>query len=840
MSSPDHHERVKAIFTAALEQPFARRVAFVAAQTQGNRDLQRDVLELLLLHRESDDVLDQPQDPSLAVRLLGERTGDRAGRWWLRRLLGRGGMGVVYLADDADGRVAAVKLLARGIITPETRERFRLEAEILGRLSHPGLARILDSGDSATEMGVQRPWIAMEFVEGRPLLDHARECNLTLPQRLELLANVCDAVQHAHVKGVVHRDLKPSNILVRADGQPVVLDFGVARLVSGDERPTELLTQTGQMIGTPQYMSPEQVQGVPDAIGPASDVYSLGLIAYQLVSGALPYEASSVSLPRAVALILTTEPEPLGKVSPIYRGALERVVEKALEKQLRDRYPDAGALAKDLRRHLEGRTVSARGPALGRRIARWSRRRKRAAAALGVLLLAGLLSAAWLLGNDREMPREQVLARYREAESLTYQMIPLIYEGERTPDRMRQAIAKAERARSLIDGIPHLRHYPMLMRQLAKELGTAQYLLGEMTWDVGPLRSAMSVLISAEQTPVDTTTGWRDDQQIRESDLRVDQGELFGLMQGASLAQYQLFGEWASLASAHTYVDNARSLVVARNGPPPPASTLRPETAHNEPFAHLYNALAQIGVDRARYSGTLEDARLALSYSDSANARVLAFVHNWPAYGSMLFERGRAFHTFADASGEPAALDSAIAYLVECETFRGPTRPRVCAETRRERAEVRLDQARMARTTPQRLVRLRQAQTDIDSAIVLLSATNPVPGALAELRGVHAEVLTGLALAERSRARLERADADLRDAEAVLNPTSLPHAAGQLLLRRARWEAARAALIAPAYRATALQMTTRAVDFALAPRNDSLVIVGALRLRHEIESGAIR
>src|SRR5262249_52206020 len=160
--------------------------------------------------------------------------------------------------------------------------------------------------------------------------------------------------------GVVHRDLKPSNILVRADGRPSVLDFGVARLTAGDERPTELHTRTGQMLGTPQYMSPEQVQAEPAGITPASDVSSLGLLAYRLCAGRLPYEASSISPHRAIVTILTFEPAPLGHVSRALRGPLERVVTMALEKSPQHRYPDAGAFADDLRRKLAGRTVRAR------------------------------------------------------------------------------------------------------------------------------------------------------------------------------------------------------------------------------------------------------------------------------------------------------------------------------------------------------------------------------------------------------------------------------------------------------------------------------------------------
>lgn len=830
MSSPEHHERVKALFLAALEQPFARRVAFVAEHANGDREVQREVLELLLLHRESDSILDAPPDPAAALAILGERTGERAGRWWLRQRLGQGGMGVVYLADDAEGRVAAVKLLDPRVISPETRERFRLEGEILSRLSHPGVARLIETSETAGDRPDPRPWLAMEFVDGRPLLEFADSRELTLTRRLEVLARICDAVEHAHSLGIVHRDLKPSNILVGADAQPVVLDFGVARLLEGDERVTDLRTRPDQLVGTPQYMSPEQIQGELGAIGPATDVYALGVIAYELISGQLPYASTSTSITRILFLIATHEPSPLGKLSSEYKGDLENIVRKALEKRPERRYESAGALGQDLRHFLAGRKVSAKGPPLVRRIAEAVRRHPRVAAAIGGVVFASLLGLTWWLGTRPTMSREEIRAHYREAETLAYQMVALLYEGERTPERLRTAVEAGENARKAIEGIPRLRHYPLLIRHIDKELGTARYLLGEMTWDIAELRSAMALFTQALALPVDTLPGWEKDLQSTQLNLVFPKRDLIGLRGGASRAAHRLWGEWATSTGAIDAALESRALIAAEFGAPPPPESLSTRNAHNDPFAFCYNALAEGCTDHARYSGNPRFAQLALSYSDSAYARVIAFESNWPAYGSLLFERARAFRTVAENCNVPADLDSAYRYLIACEEFRGPGRARVCAETRFERAELRLAQARATSDRRRQDAMLRAARADADSAIVLLQSVAAPAPAVAEIRSFLIDVFVERAQADHSAAALDSAARYVEMVSGVFQPTNLPRGAGLLLARRAGLAAARTLVLGDAP-ASALQLAERAEEFARAPSNDSLVIQRAARAR---------
>lgn len=831
--SAERHHLVKALFLAAIELPAGRRMAHLSEACGGDEPLLREVLELLLLHGAKDTVLDAPMSPFETLAVL-TATSEMAGPWRLIRELGRGGMGVVHLAEHLDGRVAALKLLSSSIVSAETRERFRLEADILTRLDHPGVAHVYEVGERERSAGDRQPWIAMEYIDGRSLLADAERRGLDLRARIEQLAAVCDAVRHAHEHGIVHRDLKPSNIIVRADGRPVVLDFGVARLIAGDERPTELATRIGQLVGTPQYMSPEQVQAEPDSIGPPSDVYSLGVIAYEMLSGALPYEASSVSLHRAVVSILTLEPAPLGQVAPALRGPLERIIAMALEKHATDRYGDAGALGDDLRRFLAGRTVQARGPDIGRRIARWSRRRRRTALALAAIALIATIGGSWWIGGSRLMPRAEVVARYRQAEMLTYDGVALVYEGERTPEKLRTAIDNTERARALIADIPRLRHYPLLLRQIDKQLGTSQMLLADMTWDIALARSAISVLSEASRLEIDTSGGWQQDRQIPQLSLDVNAGDLIGLAGGAFHVTYRLRGERAAVAATLELAKGGYSELTARFGPAPPASSLDPLHSNDEPFAYGYNDLAQAWTDYARYGNSPAHARQALLYSDSAYARQVAFIHNWPAFGSLLFERARAFRTCAEAEGRPELLDSAIVCLVACELYRGPQRARVFAETREERAGVWLALARLATEPDRRMKLLRAATADVDSARIVLGSVAAGTPPIAALHSLEAEIWAERAVAARAPAALDSADAHIAAAERGLPPSDLPHPAGLVLVRRGIVEGARARLGSPGSWPAAFGALDRAVALAYAPRADSQVIILANRARLEL------
>ncbi len=305
------------------------------------------------------------------------------GRYRIVSLLGEGGMGVVYEAEqDQPRRMVALKVVREDFVTPELVRRFALESQVLGRLQHPGIAQIFDAG-TFEEEAATLPYFAMELVKGRPLTDYANEKSLDLRQRLALFSRVCDAVQYAHQQGVIHRDLKPANILVDDSGQPKVLDFGVARLTDADVQATRQ-TSVGEVIGTLQYMSPEQANADSAGIDGRSDVYSLGVILYELMTGRLPYDLSRKLIHEAARIIVLEEPEKLSSVNRQLRGDVEVIVAKALEKEKDQRYGSAEAMASDVRRYLNDEPITARPASALYQLRKFARRNRALVTGLGV------------------------------------------------------------------------------------------------------------------------------------------------------------------------------------------------------------------------------------------------------------------------------------------------------------------------------------------------------------------------------------------------------------------------------------------------------------------------
>src|SRR5215831_8724338 len=284
------------------------------------------------------------------------------GRYRILQLVGEGGMGVVYEAEqEHPRRIVALKVMKPGIAGPEQVRRFEHESRVLGRLQHPGIAQIYEAGTADAGFGPQH-YFAMEFIRGQSLREYAQALHLNVRQRLELMIKICDAVHHAHQRGVIHRDLKPGNILVDASGQPKILDFGVARSTDSDAHATRQ-TDLGHLVGTLAYMSPEQVLGDPLELDTRSDVYALGVILYELLAGRLPYTVSR-NLPEAVQTIREEEPAPLSSIVRNYRGDIETIVAKALEKDKARRYASAAGLAADIRRYLTDEPIVARPPSV--------------------------------------------------------------------------------------------------------------------------------------------------------------------------------------------------------------------------------------------------------------------------------------------------------------------------------------------------------------------------------------------------------------------------------------------------------------------------------------------
>lgn len=293
-----------------------------------------------------------------ARRAMPKRIGD----YRVLGILGVGGMGVVYRAEqDSPRRPVAVKVVHPTSLSSERRKRLRQEAEILGRLEHSGIARIYAAGTDDFGAGPQ-PYFAMEFVEGRPLARNCEAEAASTAERVELLVQVCEAVDYAHRLGIVHRDLKPDNVLVQADGQPRVLDFGVARSLEPGTDATSLRTEDGRLVGTLSYMSPEQVAGVSEGLTPACDVYSLGAMLFEVLAGRTPHQLEGESLLGALQLLQSKDPDRLGSVRSDLRGDLDRIVGKALQREPERRYATAGELADDLGRYLRKEPILAREP----------------------------------------------------------------------------------------------------------------------------------------------------------------------------------------------------------------------------------------------------------------------------------------------------------------------------------------------------------------------------------------------------------------------------------------------------------------------------------------------
>jgi serine/threonine protein kinase/Flp pilus assembly protein TadD len=414
---PIDFQRVQGVFHAVAELPRAERAAALNRECGNDAELRRQVEALLQAHDDPAELPAADPEPTGAYVPPVEPGQAFAGRYKLRQKLGEGGMGIVFVADQTEPvqRRVALKIIRAGLDTHRLLARFEQERQALALMDHPNIAKVFDAGmDQA-----QRPYFAMELVKGLPLTKYCDDAKLSPRERLELFIPVCKAVQHAHQKGIIHRDLKPSNILVGLyDGPPVpkVIDFGVAKAIGPRLTEQSIYTEVGSLIGTLEYMSPEQAELNNLDIDTRSDIYALGVILYELLTGAVPFnrkELEKAGLAEMLRVIKEAEPpKPSTKLShsgalptiaaarhtepkrltALVRGDLDWIVMKALEKDRGRRYETANGFAMDVQRYLHDEPVVAGPPSARYRLRKFARRNKLA------LTIAGMFAAALLLG----------------------------------------------------------------------------------------------------------------------------------------------------------------------------------------------------------------------------------------------------------------------------------------------------------------------------------------------------------------------------------------------------------------------------------------------------------
>jgi serine/threonine-protein kinase len=585
--NPEAWAEIESIFQQAMLLPPSQHAAFLEQACHGNPQLRLEVESLLASLGKSGSFLENPATPE-GVALLDNksanaRVGRQIGPYRILRELGHGGMGVVYLAergDEAYHKQVAIKLLRSSVANDLLLERFHVERQILANLEHPNIARLLDGGSTSDGS----PYLVMEYVEGIPITRYCDERVLTLTDRLHLFLQVCEAVQFAHQNLIIHRDLKPGNILVTPNGVPKLLDFGIAKLVTpaGTGLADSQATLPGLLMMTPEYSSPEQARG--ESVNTTTDIYSLGILLYRLVTGCPPYRLQSNNPAEIVRIIGEVEPEkpsavvlqPLPikappdsneridvsetkapksetkrRLSRQLRGDLDNIILKAMHKEPGRRYSSAEQLSADIRRHLDGLPVQARAATLGYRAGKFLRRNTAPvlAVALVILALAGGIIGTLRQARIARQERDHAQLEATKAEAVTrflqrmlssadprtggpeVTVASLLDQASQRIDQELRADPATEAAVRTTMGLAYLGlgMYDLAEKQIQRSLDIRRRLLGPEDIDVAMNLHHLALIVMERGDPVAAESLCRNALRLVEAKTGVDSLEMASL-----------------------------------------------------------------------------------------------------------------------------------------------------------------------------------------------------------------------------------------------------------------------------------------------------------------------
>ncbi len=492
MTTPDH-DRVEELFLAALELEPGKRAAFLDQACGRDEALLSEARALLAAHEQAGSFIETPAAELLAGfqrdQQASSRLERRVGSFRLSKLIGSGGMGTVYEAiQEHPSRTVALKMMRTGLTSRSAVRRFQYEVEILARLHHPFVAQVYEAGVHEEDERTV-PYFAMEYIPGaRTILEHADARGLGTRERLELLAKICDAVQHAHEKGVIHRDLKPTNLLVDSNGVPKVIDFGVALATDPEIALTTVGAEVSRVVGTVQYMSPEAFTGDPHGLDTRSDVYSLGVVLFELLTGSLPHALGSTSLAEAARVVQTEPPSRPSRIRRELRGDLETIMLKALAKERDGRYASMADLGRDLLRYLRNEPIEARPPSASYHLRKLVARHKAFSALLAVLVVS-VAAFGIVMAILAERAREEAATAEQATifmQELFAQAAPNRSLGEEIPVRF-----VLDRAARRIQG--ELEGEPAVRARLLHSLGCSYSWLGSYEKADRLLREALTL-----------------------------------------------------------------------------------------------------------------------------------------------------------------------------------------------------------------------------------------------------------------------------------------------------------------------------------------------------------